>query len=135
MYAHLLTEFSCMYYLHKGNTTYKCWFLHTYVDQNIRREIIPARGNIKALLIIGLCESVLGSATQFKEVCHKGNANELQETGESDVECRFCSVYNPCIIFLSKPDLLSTVVRKSRVSLKVMSVSSEHAFRFSMSCL
>jgi hypothetical protein len=80
-------------------------------------------------------ESISGSYAQFKEVCHKRNANELQGTGESDVECRFSSVLKPYIILFSKPALLSTGVRKSRVSLKVMSVSSEHAFQFSISCL
>jgi len=55
-----------MYYLHNGNTTYKCWFFHTYINKTIRREIIPARGSIEALLIIGLCEGVSGSYTQFK---------------------------------------------------------------------
>lgn len=86
------------------------------------------------LLIIGLCESVSVSYTQFKEVCHKRNANELQGTGESEVECRFCSVYTPYIYF-PKTALLPNGVRKSRVSLNVMSVFSEHAFQFSISCL
>lgn len=79
--------------------------------------------------------SVSGSYTQFEEVCYKRNANDLQGTGESDVECRFCSVYKPYITFSSKLALLSTGVRKSRVSLKVISVFSEHAFLFSISCL
>ena len=51
------------------------------------------------------------------------------------MECRLRSVYKPYIILFSKPALLSTGVRKSRVSLKVMPVFSEHAFQFSISCL
>ena len=62
--------------------------------------------------------SVSGYYTQFKEVCHKRNANELRGTGEPDVEFRFCRVYKPYIIFFSKPALLSTGLRKSRVILK-----------------
>ena len=50
------------------------------------------------------------------------------------MECRSSSVYKPYIIFFSKPVLLSAGVRKSRVSLKVMSVFSERAFKFSISC-
>jgi hypothetical protein len=50
-------------------------------DQRITREIILARGNIEALLIVGRCECVTGSYTQFKEVCHKRNANGLKGTG------------------------------------------------------
>jgi hypothetical protein len=39
-----------MNYIPNGNTTYKFLFLHTYVDKNIRLEIIPAKGNFQALL-------------------------------------------------------------------------------------